>query len=54
MNASPDALLTLLEVLVAALADTRDALPAAVQANLDATLTTKLVAARNRLAQARQ
>ncbi len=54
LNTAPDALLQLLEVLVDAAIDTRGALPAAVKANLDATLTTRLAVARNRLTQARQ
>jgi hypothetical protein len=48
------ALLQLLEVLADGVIDTRQALPAAVKANLDATLTTRLATARNRLTQARQ
>jgi hypothetical protein len=54
LNTAPDALLQLLEVLVDGAIDTRGALPAAVKANLDATLTTRLAVARNRLTQARQ
>jgi hypothetical protein len=42
-------LLQLLEALVDGV-DTRGALPAAVKANLDATLTTRLAVPRNRLA----
>jgi hypothetical protein len=54
LNTAPDALLQLLEVLADGMIDTRGALPAAVKANLDAALTTKLATARNRLTQARQ